>query len=211
MSTSRIDTDLFRLKVISGSMTRVERSVPDLAALHWPTLAMTGTRAGLTPPQEAALRTAMQEVGAVVLHHGDCKGADERAHVVARELGLSVVIHPPSHKNEDWADCIGKHEAGGDGGGKVRAEPDAEYLERDHDMVNVCDGLMVLPRSKEEQQRGSGTWATYRYAVGANKTARARAPVLKPALMIFPDGSMELRQGVPASAAGGTLDAFLKR
>lgn len=193
-------------------MAAPTRSVPDLASLCWPIIGFTGTRAPLTLEQEAGIRRVMQEVGGKVLHHGDCVRADALSHRLARELGLDVVLHPPAYKNHDWAKCMAKEDVN-PGTGSVRREPDAEHLERDHHIVDACDGLLVVPRSTEEQMRGSGTWATYRYAVGANKTVRAK--VLKPAIMIFPDGTLELRARVnpppKASTQGkgkGPMDAF---
>ena len=198
-------------------MAAPTRSVPDLSAFHWPIIGFTGTRAPVTPEQEAGIRRIMQEVGGRELHHGDCVSADALAHRVARELGLDVVLHPPAYKNQDWANCMAKVDVN-PGKGSVRREPDAEHLERDHHIVDACDGLIVVPRSREEQMRGSGTWATYRYAVGANKTVRAK--VLKPAIMVFPDGTLELRtprvvnSPPKGSARGqrkgkGAMDAFL--
>jgi len=191
------------------------RSVADLSALHWPIIGFTGTRAPITPAQEACIRRIMQEVGAKVLHHGDCVSADELSHRLARELGLEVVLHPPAYKNQDWANCMAKKDPN-PGQGSMRCEPDAGHLERDHHIVDACDGLIVVPRSTQEQMRGSGTWATYRYAVGANKTVRAK--VLKPAIMVFPDGTLELRtpavvnsppKGSTREKGKGPMDAFL--
>lgn len=187
-------------------MAAPTRSVPDMSAINWPTIGFTGTRAPITLEQEASIRRIMQEVGAKELHHGDCVSADELSHRLARELGLDVVLHPPAYKNRDWANCMAKVDVN-PGKGSVRCEPDAEHLERDHHIVDACDGLIVVPRSTEEQMRGSGTWATYRYAVGANKTVRAK--VLKPAIMVFPDGTLELRTPNPYKKGKGPMDAFL--
>jgi hypothetical protein len=130
-------------------------------------LGFTGTRRGMTLPQhDEVLR---QMLGSWTLHHGDCIGADAQAHVAAQALSLEVVLHPPS-ENGQRAFCPAS----------VARTP-LPYLERNHAIVDECDYLIAAPGEKTERARGSGTWATIRYA---RKTG-------VPVTVVFPDGSVE--------------------
>lgn len=55
----------------------------------------TGTRMGMTGAQQQTLMSELHRIGATVLHHGDCQGADAQAHAIGRQLGLRIVGHPP--------------------------------------------------------------------------------------------------------------------
>jgi hypothetical protein len=90
-------------------------------------------------------------------HHGDCIGADAQAHEIALILGYRIVIHPPLNSSkrawcEGWSEMRDKK----------------PYLERNHNIVDVCDVLIVGPRTNQEELR-SGTWSTYRYADSLDK------------------------------------------
>ena len=90
-----------------------------------------------------------------IFHHGDCIGADAQAHTVAQGYGLHVVIHPPSIDTKR-AFCAGD----------IRVP--LPYLERNRNIVDECDILLVAPKTNKEELR-SGTWATYRYAMKLDK------------------------------------------
>lgn len=47
--------------------------------------------------------------------------------------------------------------------GPTELREPAEYLDRNHAIVDECSVLIAAPRSLTEEQR-SGTWATVRYA-----------------------------------------------
>ena len=55
-----------------------------------------------------------------------------------------------------------------------------KYLDRNHDIVDASAEMLALP-SGPEKMRGSGTWATIRYA------RRTRVPLL----ICWPDGRVE--------------------
>ncbi len=112
-------------------------------------VAITATRASATDYQVAALRDELHDADIVDI--GDCVGGDAQAYAVARELGCHIVGHPPDNP---------KHRAFLDYDEEWATMP---YLTRNHDMVDVADRLIAMPRTDEEELR-SGTWATVRYA-----------------------------------------------
>lgn len=128
-------------------------------------LGFTGTQAGMSDRQKDLLRRRLLIYGQIyratagnadrrlVLHHGDCIGADVDADAVAREAGWEVEIHPPDDDSKR-AFCA-------QAGDTVR-QP-LPYLERNHDIVDVTLRLIAAPRQAREEIR-SGTWATVRYA-----------------------------------------------
>jgi hypothetical protein len=108
----------------------------------------TGTRVGMTDNQKKQLTGLLQ--GVTEFHHGDCVGADAQAHDIARNLGCSVVIHPPvlrtyrAFKQSD------------------RTRVPKSYVERNHDIVDEVELLIAAPSGPEAVR--SGTWSTVRYA-----------------------------------------------
>lgn len=117
----------------------------------------TGTsKHGMTVNQISVL-TALLTGSDFVLHHGDCIGADEGAHRLARMLGGKIIIHPP---------LAGSKQAHCRNADIVR--PRQPYLVRNEDIVRECDVLVAAPNELTEQRR-SGTWATIRYARKAGK------------------------------------------
>ncbi len=118
-------------------------------------IGFTGTRKGMTDAQCSHIEFILMQLGCSEFHHGDCVGADSQAAYLVRSLGtIKIVAHPPVRENFR---------------AKVPLRPmdrslvPKPYLQRNHDIVDACDHLLVAPKSNEEEQR-SGTWATYRYA-----------------------------------------------
>jgi hypothetical protein len=110
---------------------------------------------------------ASQRDDEVILHHGDCIGADAQVHDIAISLDFWVVIHPPMAETQRaWR--RGPH---------VRAPKAA--LDRNRDIVRESELLIAAPAEALEQP-GSGTWSTVRYA---QKLGR-------PVQIIMPDGSI---------------------
>jgi len=136
----------------------------------------TGTARGVTKAQGfmlAKILYKLSQKGMTEFHHGDCIGADERAHSLVETLpGIKIIIHPPLDDGKR-AFCKG-HEA---------REPD-EYLTRDGNIVNETQMLVATPGEKEEVLR-SGTWATVRRAQKAKK----------PIWFVFPDGGDRIEEG----------------
>jgi hypothetical protein len=131
----------------------------------------TGTRHGMTEAQRAALdEILVRRCGAFgQLRYGDAIGADAEAHVIARNNGIRVVIHPPD-VDTDRAFC--------QDGYVLPAKPDQE---RNRDIVDASAVLVACPRSAEEEPR-SGTWSTVRYARKQGK----------PVHLVLPDGTVKV-------------------
>lgn len=114
-------------------------------------IGFTGTQDGMTPKQTIALWQQLSLISHLEFHHGDCIGADEEAHDIARLVGAKIVGHPPTNEVKR-AFCYFDEER----------EP-KEYIARNHDIVDETQLLIATPKSTVEEVR-SGTWATVRYA-----------------------------------------------
>ncbi len=120
-------------------------------------IGFTGTRMGMTADQIAVATEILSTYGVDELHHGDCVGADAEVHDIAKDMGIVVVVHPPLNpRYRAWCE-----------GDEMRDE--LPYIERNHNIVDETQRLIVAPRTEHEVRR-SGTWATYRYAKSLNRT-----------------------------------------
>lgn len=109
----------------------------------------------------------------LTFHHGDCIGADEQAHSMALLLGYEIVVHPPvSPKKRAYCQ------------GATLYHSERGYLDRNHDIVDASDFMIATPKDMEDVPRGSGTWATIRYAT------KTRVNLL----IVYPDGQIEQRR-----------------
>ena len=122
-------------------------------------IGVTGTRSGMTDYQKASvimfletcIETVRQNNIQVVLHHGDCVGADVEVAEIARGLGCKIVCHPPiDNKLRGWYTS--------DETLKPRT-----YFERNRDIVDRSQMLLVVPYQMEWQAK-CGTWYTHDYA-----------------------------------------------
>jgi hypothetical protein len=139
--------------------------------VEYSVVGFTGTKDGLTPPQLTALETLLAAIpGARTLHHGDCVGADDAAHHLARRFGWRIVVHPPINQARACGHI-----------GDLRLPP-KDFLARNADIVAAAAeaaGLLVACPGQAEERLRSGTWATVR------RGRRARIPVG----LVLPDGS----------------------
>ena len=125
-------------------------------------IGFTGTREGLSPRQEVSLRAILETFisgDRVYFHHGDCIGADAKAHTVFCDLVSwdRVILHPPLEtRSLSFCQAVMSH------------RPKA-YLTRDREIAASCGVLVACPKEHREVVR-SGTWATVRYARAAGKT-----------------------------------------
>ncbi len=134
-------------------------------------IGFTGTQKGMTTRQKQSLENMLAgfKTKPYEFHHGDCEGADEQAHNIAKKHVHLIVIHPPRY-HAKRAFCFSKN---------IRTEKD--YLERNHDIVDETETLYAAPRTKDEELR-SGTWATIRYA----------RKIGKPVTLFYPDGTVDI-------------------
>ena len=116
----------------------------------------TGSRDGINAKQQNEMTEFLTKFKDHIkcVHHGDCVGADVAFHNIAKDLGISISIHPPKDsKLRAYCEPYGS--------GKMFAEKD--FLQRNHKIVDECGILIACPKTNTEQKR-SGTWATIRYA-----------------------------------------------
>lgn len=123
---------------------------------RWCKIGVTGTREGANAKQLEEIGSLLSEIHGVELHHGDCVGVDEQTANIARALGYRLICHPPV-KTE------------------LRAYVESDqsmiplgYLQRDRNIVQSTQLLIVVPAQDEWQPRG-GTWYTHDHAVRKNK------------------------------------------
>ncbi len=111
-------------------------------------IGFTGTRKGMNKFQ--MLEVAKRFGWGTHFHHGDCIGADAEAALLAHDMGLIVICHPPV-KTRHRAYAKAHH----------TREP-KDYLARNRAIVDSCDMLIATPAGEEKLR--SGTWSTIRYA-----------------------------------------------
>lgn len=113
-------------------------------------LGFSGTQLGMSAEQQSLLLWFLVELEPDQVHHGDCIGADEQFHRLARSLGIYIVSHPPADSSKR-AYCQADEER----------DP-KPYLIRNKDIVNESDAMLFAPKDDHEVLR-SGTWSTVRY------------------------------------------------
>jgi len=131
----------------------------------------TGTQDGMTDDQVTLIVEVVSELTEMdEMHHGDCIGADEQFFTIVRTLlpDVQIIGHLPEDESKR-AFCEND----------VEREP-LPYLVRNRNIVEEADMMFATPKGPE-RMRGSGTWATIRYA---------RKAGIKLAI-IWPDGKYE--------------------
>ena len=140
-------------------------------------IGFTGTRRGMTKAQWDGVLTMLshyvQTYGNLVIGlHGDCIGADDHFDNICASLNVRRNIRPCTFSNMR-ANCVQK-------GAREIASPERP-MQRNRDIVADADVMFACPPNNEEIKRGSGTWATIRFAKRARKQLH----------IFFPDGSVE--------------------
>lgn len=143
------------------------------------TLGFTGTQSGMTPMQLLKVAQFIANNPITASRSGDCIGADNEflqliqlANTNKSFPTIATHGHIPSY---DSKRAFGKYDV---------SHPPKPYLDRNHDIVDASDVMIVTPKENEEQQR-SGTWATCRYSLKKNKKT----------IIFFPDGTYRLFNG----------------
>jgi hypothetical protein len=129
-------------------------------------IGVTGTREGATDQQLTRVINYMIGLGPGnlhELHHGDCAGVDSQVACAARHLGWRLVCHPPI------SDYLRAYEPSDE-----TREP-LDYLERDRNIVDETELLIVVPLHNPIQKKG-GTWYTYLYASKRKKKMQVFLP-----------------------------------
>lgn len=135
------------------------------------TAAFSGTRKGLTRPQEEALSALLARLTPALLVHGSAIGADCQAHAIALAQAIPVEVYPSDVPAQQATACY-THAR--------KVHPARPPLGRNADMVALCQVLIACPAKREEQRRG-GTWSTWRLAWRQRKRVYT----------IYPDGVVE--------------------
>lgn len=161
-------------------------------------IAFTGTRSGMKPEQRSTFTSLMAAMFTTQFenewHDGDCIGADDEAHqIVARmkqdreghALGVITMVGHPGDTPQYYASNVFDE----------TREPKGN-IDRNHDMVDEAEILVACPGEMENVPRGSGTWATIRYAL---KQLRHRTNLW--IFIVYPDGTLDLKGPEPI---GGT-------
>lgn len=157
------------------------------------TLGFTGSRKGLTQSQKDSFLAAAVMFTPDILRHGDCVGADAWAHeffaTCKQQNGRPIILIHPANMPRLRAYCQGD----------VVYDPKPP-LERNHDIVDQCDGLLACPEGPEDRYPRSGTWATVRYAVRQNK----------PVVIIYPSGEISSPQAHLLQPEEGSRSSLLQ-
>lgn len=134
-------------------------------------LGVTATRKGLLLPQMGVaikiFRALAPDLEA--FHHGDCVGGDAELHQLMRKVADNVWIvgHLPEDSSQRaFCKC------------DAVTKP-LPYIKRNHAIVEVSQLMLAFPGEYTMRLRGSGTWATIRWA-------QAR----KPLIIVFPHGKV---------------------
>jgi len=123
-----------------------------IGPLHYPVVGFTGTRNGMTYEQREAVGKLLDDFLPEQVRHGDCLGADEQFHELARERGIPVFVHPPND-NKLRAYCMAA----------VAVANPAAYHVRNKDIVTASAALIATPFEDTEEDKG-GTWMTVKFA-----------------------------------------------
>jgi hypothetical protein len=129
----------------------------------------TGTRTGLTARQRNQLIASLRHHCPNLAVHGDCVGADEQFDSICKLLRIPVVVRPCTFAHLR-AFCESESIA-----------PEKPPMQRNRDIVADSDLILACPPNKERIKKGSGTWATIRFAERAGVDL----------IIIFPDGSTD--------------------
>jgi hypothetical protein len=141
----------------------------------------TGSRNGVTPQQRRQLELYVALFPqTIIVHHGDCVGADAAFDEICRNAGLQRTIHP-GHNRDGAAPTrafCGRFVNSRGQAPKTMAP--LGFRERDKIIATISDVVFACPDGPERLY--SGTWATVR--------DRRKNRVSRVLRIIFPDGTV---------------------
>jgi len=114
----------------------------------------------MTPEQKKDLVKAIHQHSPSTFSHGDCIGADEEAHYIARAYSLSIIVRPANLPRQR-AYVSGPF---------LKIYLPEDPLIRNRKLVDDCDLLIAAPSGPEILR--SGTWSTVRYARKTKKEVK---------------------------------------
>ena len=126
----------------------------------------------MTPSQFERVFFALRHYQITCGFHGACHGGDREFHGMVH---VPMELFPCNEEQHQWAlaTCAG---------GKDVIHPiDVDPIRRNHRIVDCCSLLVAAPGTSHEIVRGSGTWATIRYA----------RKELRPLVICFPNGTIK--------------------
>jgi len=162
-------------------------------------LGFTGTKYGISKFQEESFIKVLEALYEYTecFSHGDCVGADKRAHQIVLRLPINIHIFPPNKRiykaftfESSPGLCLVNPLTSSEdiiavkkclNGVDIFLHKADDYLSRDRSIVRNSDVLVACPGQNSEQIR-SGTWYTIRQA------RKRKIPIYK----IFPMGKIEV-------------------
>lgn len=144
-------------------------------------VSFSGTSHGMNLSQRQSVLGLLQELQPDTVEHGDCVGADAEFHALACfNYGkiTKVIIRPGCDGVGNMPKrfyCAKVIQPIADTITIVEHTPEP-YLWRNDKIANDGDILIATPLEFKEQMRGSGTWATCRYAYRYRKEVKVVLP-----------------------------------
>lgn len=142
-------------------------------------IGFTGTREGMATDQWLRFQRKMTHFldnGYNEFHDGDCIGADDQAfkstQTLARNLDVEVQTHGHPCNLGEALRAYNEHDV---------THPIYPPLVRNRHIVDSVRIMLAAPKEYEEVIRGSGTWATIRYALRKKRHL----------VILWPDGTFE--------------------
>lgn len=134
-------------------------------------LGFTGTREGMTNKQRNAVAEFLYDQRPVVVHHGDCLGADSQFHDSALLLPEPPRIETHPCNLTRWrayrkADMI---------------HPVKPPKDRNRDIVRAVHLLIAAPKTTQAESPHSGTWQTVRLMLSFKKDV----------VVVWPNGEIQ--------------------
>jgi len=134
-------------------------------------LGFTGTRDGMTDIQRECVAQLLFDQRPVLVHHGDCVGADSQFHD-------GVLLLPQSTWIETHPCTLTKFRAYRKADVVHEVKPPQD---RNKDIVRASDLLIAAPKLPPAESPRSGTWQTVRLMLSFKK----------PVTVVWPDGSVQ--------------------